>query len=229
MAAQPSSVKTSSSWIQLSLFTAFLFLLVAIPYTIYLKSIAPPPPTLGALTPEKVPQQKITTISPPPGSASTSCIAAPESFMLSLSATSSAYILETNGKQVCFPPTLPPFPFQWDSYKDFVNNYSIDIPTNWTEKTLGKTHNFYADAPSATSAADISFGVVTADPFATNTAMLKAQTHKLSSTGTIYTKGRDIIAVVFPLTKGFFVMQASTADSAFYAFQHMLTSLSINE
>lgn len=230
-----------SSWIQLGLFTGFLFLLVAIPYTIYLKSSTPQ----GNLHITSLPvqlQHKINTtpspttrvITPPPASTTTSCVTIPKTYTLTAVATPSSYLVEDTARQVCFPPVLPPFPFTWNVYKDYQHGITFDTPNNWITKTVSQNgiivHSFYQATPTATTGADLSFAWFTGqDPYATDTAYLKQNITKNTSQGTIYTKGRALIQAVFPDTTGYFLLQASTADAAFYAFQHMLISITFNK
>lgn len=233
MAAQ--SKRSASSWLQLTIFTIFLFLLVAIPYAIYLKASSPK----SSVQINNLPQITITakktptvTITPPPASAATTCIQVPDNYSLGESATPAAYLLTESKKEVCFPPALPPFPFTWITYQDYVNGIKMDVPGNWTEqvKTIDtySIHNYYSDSSATTGTADLSFTVFAQDPYATDSAAMHQSITKSQITGTIYTKGNSLIVAVFPLQKGYFILQSSTADSAFYAFQHMLVSLVIS-
>ena len=230
---------TNHGWLQLLFFTVFLFLLVAIPYTVYLKASAPKAavkisdiPTIGSNQTQTTPTPA--KITPPAASGSTNCQPAPANYAPNTSATPSSYLVNDNGQEVCFPPTLPPYPFIWTVYKDFQHGVMLDIPSNWTEKVIsqGSTtlHNYYQETPTASSAADISFGWYTGkDPLATDTTLLHQQVTNGTVVGVMYTKGRDFIAGVFPKTDGYLLLKASTADTAFFAFQHMFLSLQFSK
>lgn len=223
---------TKPAWVQLLLFTGFLFLLVAIPYTVYLMASAPKAPvkitnlpTASAPT-SPTPAQ----ITPPATSGTTNCILAPQNYVSNTTATPSSYLVSENGQELCFPPSLPPFPFIWNSYKDFQHGLTLDIPSNWTEKVVSQgdttLHNYYQDTPTASAAADISFGWYTGqDPLASDNTLTKQQVTNGKTVGIIYTKGRGFVSGVFPKTDGYLLIKASTADAAFYAFQHMFLSL----
>lgn len=226
---------TTSSWIQLGLFTAFLFLLVAIPYTVYLKATTPQATVhITNLPPVTTTKNLAMSITPPPASAKTTCIPVDDSYIPDTTATPSSYIMTGTTKEICFPPALPPYPFTWDVYKDYQHNVSFEIPSNWQSQTVlanGTTmHNFYQSTPTATSTAELSFGwFYGTDPYASNAAMLKQTIAKGTAEGTIYTKGTTDIHAVFPMPSGYLLITASTTDAAFYAFQHLLTTLQITQ
>lgn len=230
--ATQASQRTISSWMQLGLFTAFLFLLVAIPYTIYLKASEPKKAIHIAELPPKIAQPS-PHITPPAASTATTCFTVNATYTNVL-ATPAAYLSQDpQGKtSLCFPPALPPFPFTWQMDKDYQHGFYLDTPSNWDEKTkilAGiSTHIFSADATSTTSAS-VSFAWTTTDPYASHAAYMKQPVTKNEKTGTIYTQGASFIAAVFPLDSGDFILQSSQDDNAFYAFQHMLDSLQFSK
>lgn len=219
--------RTVSSWVQLGLFTAFLFLLVAIPYTIYLKASEPKAAIHIAQLPPKIVQPS-PQITPPAASATTTCLSVAPNYVYN-TATPAAYLFKNNDKaNLCFPPVLPPFPFTWQKYTDLQHGFSIDTPSNWDArvKTIAatSTHIFSADATTTTSAT-VSFTLTAVDQYATDSSYLKQSVTKNGEEGTIYTQGTASIVAVFPLNTKYFVLQSSQEDNAFYAFQHMLDSL----
>lgn len=219
-------MRSFASWIQLILFTCFLFLLVAIPYTIYLR--ASQPKSVGQIT--SLPVAKPTSfpsITPPPPSTTTACIAVPDTYLLT-TATPAAYFFQGKQKKLCYPPALPPFPFTWQPYTSYQYGYTLDTPSNWADKstTLSKIalHIFSSDA--ASTAATVSFAWYPGnDSYASDASYLKQPIVRDGQPGTIYTKTSSFIAALFPVGKGYLLLESSSIDSAFYAFQHMLDSL----
>ncbi len=221
----------ASSWIQLSLFTLFLFLLVAIPYTIYLKASTPTKVVIANLPPVV----KITPmphITPPQASTTTVCITVPSSYQY-IQATPAAYLFQDTTRQLCFPPTLPPFPFMWQAYTDYQNGYTVDTPSNWTDKSTAaggiRQHIFtLEDSATPSATASLSFMWQPVDPYATQSSYLKQAVHVHGQSGTVYTKGVSFIAAIIPHGTGFLFLEASRVDTSFYAFEHMLESLQFN-
>lgn len=226
------SQKTNaSSVVQLIIFTLFLFLLVAIPYTIYLKanSVKTVVKIISIPTPIKSPSNIFPTIVPPQGSITTTCFSVPVNFIRQ-DATPSAYMFASSlMKELCFPPTLPPYPFTWTTLTSSQYNYTIDIPSNWTDKTttiLNTTHHIFVDQASSSSAViSVAFTWYPSDPYATQSSYLAQPIKRNGKSGIVYTLN-SFISAVFPLGKGYLLLEASKIDSAFYAFEHMLDSLS---
>lgn len=223
------SKKNTSSWIQLGLFTAFLFLLVAIPYTLYQKSIPQKQIKIADLPPVTK-ATPLPLITPPPATTATTCISVPDNYEI-LESTPSAYFFQSRKKEICYPPQLPPFPFRWDTYTSYQYGYTIDTPANWTDNTITVRstvlHVFSSsEGPQSNITPSISFAWYPGlDPYATDSSYIKNPIVKDGKTGIVYTKGRAYIAAVFPIDKGFLRLEASIIDSTFYAFQHMLDSL----
>lgn len=223
-----------SSWVQLGLFTAFLFLLVAIPYTLYLRAATPKTaPTIAAIptTATTHPSLVIPSLTPPPASTTTTCIPVPDSFQIT-SATPAAYLFKDKTTQVCYIPSLPPFPFLWQPYHSSQYGYSIATP-NWTDKsttTGGQlVHIFMPEDTSATASAIAFAYYIGQDPLASMSGYLAQKVTVDEHTGTIYTKGLSNITAIFQMEKGYFSLTSAVSDSALYAFQHMLQSLKFSK
>lgn len=231
--------KKMRSWIELGIFTGLLFLLVAIPYTIYLKATAqtPKPVVLTSLQPEKTiiptPTAPMTTATPS-ASTTTTCLPTSLSYQVA-DATPAAYLFPSSPAKLCYPPQLPPFPFRWDTYHNYQEGYSVSIPTNWINKSTsaqGTLVHIYAASSTASSSAvpTVSFAWYQgADPLASDSAYSKKDIQRDATPGIVYTRYTNSILAIFPLNKGYLLLQASTDDAAFYAFEYMLDSLSFTK
>lgn len=224
--------KSSSSWIQLTIFTIFLFLLVAIPYTIYLKATQSKNMPEVTSLPVVAKPSPLPPITPPPASANTTCIPVPNTYT-STTATPAAYLFPEKGTTICYPAALPPFPFTWTPYTNYQLGYSIDTPTNWVNKTTtvkGTVLHIFASDDTGTTAASVSFAWYKGtDPYATDAAYLKKPHIIAGQPGNIYTQSTGFIAAIVPFPTGYFLLEGSTIDSAFYAFQHMLDSVKFTQ
>lgn len=225
---------SASSWIELILFTLFLFLLVAIPYTIYIQSVQQKSTIIITNLPTIIVKPTtMPTITPPPASAATTCIPVPETYMV-LPATPAAYLFQDKRKEVCYPPSLPPFPFTWQPYISYQYGYTIDTPNNWIDKSTtikGVRQNiFVSEENTGTSLVPaVSFSWQSGtDPYATDSSYLKETVEKNGTKGIVYTKGPSYIAAIFPMETGYFILDAELMDSSFYAFEHMLDSLTFS-
>ncbi len=216
-----------SSWTQLGFFTSFLFLLVAIPYTIYIKATTQQKVVIVNLPqPTRIVHAAL-PITPPPASTTTDCIAVPPRYTYP-AATPAAYLFQDITRQVCFPPALPPFPFTWQAYTDFQSGFTLDTPKNWIKSTTlvdGIQEQIFA-ADTGSTSATVSLRLQEGqDPYATDTSYLQMPIHRDNHTGVVYTKNASFIAAIFPLTAGNFILAASRMDTSLYAFEHMLDSL----
>lgn len=233
-----------SSFLQLLFFTLFLFLLVAIPYTIYLKTHEPKATvTIAAIPTQTVHPAVMPTITPPPMSATTTCIAAPQNYVNTI-ATPAAYLFADSlqSKSLCFAPQLPPFPFTWQPYTSYQYGFTIDTPSNWTDETTTINHTtihiFASESTQSTSALATSAAAIPSisfaryqgvDPYATQSAYLAQKITRDGKAGTVYTKSASFLAAVFPLDTGYFILEATRDDNSYFAFEHMLDSLTFTQ
>ena len=223
------------SWIELALFTGLLFLLVAIPYTIYLKATTQQPPVvvLSNITPSKKTQQTPTSavaLATPSATTTTTCLPSPADH-IAPDATPAAYLFPSSPAKLCYPPQLPPYPFTWQPYHNYQQKYSIDIPSNWINRTTtaqGTLVHIFSETMTASSSANptISFAWYSGqDPLASDAAYIKKSIVRSGVPGTVYTRYTNQIMAIFPIGNGYLLLQGTTDDNAFYAFEHMLDSL----
>lgn len=231
--------KNMRSWIELALFTGLLFLLAAIPYTIYLKASTKQPAVV--IIPNTASSEKIhhtqtspVLLSTPSASTTTTCLPAPGEDIAS-DATPAAYLFPSSPAKLCYPPQLPPYPFTWQPYHNYQQKYSIDVPSNWINKTTtaqGTLVHIFSETSTASSSTNptISFAWYSGqDPLASDAAYIKKPIVRSGLPGTVYTRYTNGILAIFPLRNGYLLLQGTTDDDGFYAFEHMLDSLQVSK
>ena len=231
--------KNMQSWIELALFTGLLFLLAAIPYTIYLKASTQQPPIV--VLPNTASSQGIqhpptpsSSLATPSASTATTCLPSSADYVAS-DATPAAYLFPSSPAKLCYPPQLPPYPFTWEPYHSYQQKFSIDTPSNWINKTTtaqGTLVHIFSETVTASSSVNptVSFAWYSGqDPLASDAAYIKKSIVRNGLPGTVYTRYTNQIMTIFPLGNGYLLLQATTDDNGFYAFEHMLDSLQISK
>lgn len=150
-----------------------------------------------------------------------------------------------DGATVYRPPTHAPIPTTWRKAQDTGAGYSLDVPSNWMSpasapSTLalpgGATFcppNTSLDTQQPGLPPCVSYGnMASYAPPTSDTSMSPlAQVPLRGGTATVFTRsalGALVIAYV-PDRSGDFVLIANAdSDAAMYAFQHMLTTLTLS-
>lgn len=143
------------------------------------------------------------------------------------------------------PPVRPPISTTWRPAQDASAGYSLDVPDNWTSPaTMPSTFalpggatfcppNGSLDTTQPGLPPCVSYGNMPSfTPPTTDASMSPiSRVNVRGGTASVYTRsalGALVVAYVHDRTGDFVLIANADSDAAMYAFQHMLTSLTLS-